>query len=106
MRKSYFTKLPLPVAVAAVLTACGSSSPEPDESQEDVVLAGVLDDDLVKERVICKRQRPLGTHVAVKVCKTESQIEAERKAAQDSMGMLRTISGDNSGMETGSQSRN
>lgn len=38
------------------------------------------------ERVVCRRERVLGSNRKVRVCKTVAQMEREREAARDSMG--------------------
>jgi hypothetical protein len=36
--------------------------------------------------VICKRQRPVGSHVPVRVCRTRLQMERDREAAYRNFG--------------------
>jgi hypothetical protein len=42
---------------------------------------------------VCRKRRPIGSHIPVTVCKTRGQIDGDREAALNSVGMLRTISG-------------
>lgn len=53
----------------------------------------MLDIDYDEDRVICKRQRVAGSHVPRMICKTESQIQAEREALERSAGPLRPMTG-------------
>ena len=81
------------VALIALLTACGSSPPNPTDAGEELVAGQMLDIDYDEDRVICKRQRVSGSHVPRLICKTESQIAAERDALQRSVGPLRPMTG-------------
>jgi hypothetical protein len=38
-----------------------------------------------KPRVICTMERPLGSNIAQRVCRTEEAVNAERQAAQDAI---------------------
>jgi len=37
------------------------------------------------ERMICRREKPLGSNLATRVCRTQAQMEREKKAAQEAM---------------------
>ncbi len=80
------------LAAALILSGCATS-----ESDEYIV-----SDLAPEEEVICKRQRPVGSHIPVRVCRTRAQIEADKEAAMREVGPLRTIGGD----ETGGRPRN
>ena len=38
------------------------------------------------DEVICKRQRPVGSHIPVRVCRTRAQIEREREVLYRTFG--------------------
>ena len=82
--------LPL-IAIALVgISACASADRAPD-----ILAAGdpVVADEKV-DRVVCRRQREVGSHVPVTVCLPESQMEAERGELQKAIGPLRPMTGD------------
>jgi len=76
-----------------LMSACGSTSETPESGGETVVVADTLDKDLGGDKMICRRQRVVGSHIPIQVCKTEAQLAREREDALDSVGMLRTIGG-------------
>ena len=45
------------------------------------------------EEVICRRYRPVGSHIPTTVCRTRAEMEAAREAAERAVGPLRTMSG-------------
>jgi hypothetical protein len=78
----------------AVLVACGSAPPESTDAGEEEQVAGTLIDvDYDEDRLICKRQRVVGSHVPQTICKTESQIRAEREALESRVGPRRPVTG-------------
>ncbi|MDH4073722.1 MAG: hypothetical protein OEV41_11540 [Gammaproteobacteria bacterium] len=66
----------------------------PAEDPEGLVAENVLVEDYVDDPVVCRRQRVAGSHVPVRVCKTESQMKAERDGLQKTIGPLRPMTGD------------
>jgi hypothetical protein len=85
----------LAAGLLAALAACGSARTAPGE---DELVAGNLvggEDD----PVICRRQRVVGSNVPVRVCKTESQMDAERAALERQIGSLRPMTGDTRQMD-------
>ena len=93
MRASQYIGGGMAATFVALLTACGSTPPNPNEAGEELVVGQMLDIDYDEDRVICRRQRVFGSHVPKTICKTESQIAAEREAAQKSLGPLRPMTG-------------
>ena len=83
------SKLPLaglmPLVVAMAAASCSSAERRPD--------APIVADLSPDEEVICRRYRPVGTHIPVQVCRTRAEIEAAREAALRSVGPLRPMSG-------------
>jgi len=86
--------LPL-ILLAAIGTAACASSNRPQAGDPERLVAGdPVAEDYREDRVVCRRQRPVGSHLPITVCRTESQMQAERDAAQDAIGVLRPITGD------------
>ena len=46
-----------------------------------------------RDTLVCRRYRTVGSHMPVRVCRTIAEMEADRAAVQDSMGMLGTMGG-------------
>lgn len=61
----------------SALAAC-TASPGPARTQ--AVSAGQ----------VCTTEKPMGSHMPVRVCRTRAQIEAERKAATAALNQVRT----------------
>lgn len=80
------------IALAAVIAACGAR-PTAEDAADELVAGDVIDVDYDEDRLVCKRQRVIGSNVPRTVCKTESQIEAERQAAEKAVGPLRPMGG-------------
>jgi len=78
-----FAALALFVPVA--LTGCATT----DGNQGDYLVQDLSS----REEVICKRQRHLGSHIPVTVCRTRAQIEADQQAAMRSVGPMRPTGG-------------
>lgn len=38
-----------------------------------------------RDRVVCRRERPVGSHMPRTICRTVAEIEAEREAAQETI---------------------
>ena len=107
----------LVIAMFLSITACvttGLESPEPATNTENANINGdmpaveaqleVVDVPGVpvstnvppaEDEIICRKERPTGTYIAKKVCRTRAQLEAEREAGQDTLDSLsrRTLSG-------------
>lgn len=77
----------------AIVAACRSTVPADAGTETELVTQQVSDDDYEEDPVICRRQRVVGSHVPVRVCKTKSQMEAERRAMQRAIGPLRPMGG-------------
>ncbi len=93
----------LPVAAAATLLVGCSSMPvsqttkdldsapqfsqeEKDAMTEEEKLA-VYNESMTQEKnnLVCRRERPTGSHFKTTVCKTQEEIEQERRSAQDAL---------------------
>ena len=83
---TYHRLLALTVPVI-FLAACITNETEPDED------AVAYQEPMDPNEVICKRQRPIGSHIPVRICRTRAQIEADREAALRATGPLRTMGG-------------
>lgn len=68
------------IAVLAGLSACSGNETEPDGT------IAYEEPRFDRNEVICKRQRPVGSHVPVRVCKTRAQMEMDREAAYRNYG--------------------
>lgn len=78
---------------AVLLVACRSTPPVEAEAETAQVGLAIPNEEYVEDPVICRRQRVIGSHVPVRVCKTKSQMEADRRAAQRAIGPLRPSGG-------------
>lgn len=83
----------LTVSLLGLLTAC-ASSPENGESDEGSLVGQIIDaGDDDGDRMVCRRQRVIGSNVPRTVCKSEAQLKAEREAAEKALGPLRPMTG-------------
>ena len=71
-----------------LMSACGSNSKVPENGGETVVVGAALDQDLDGDKLICRRQRVVGSYTPVEVCKTEAELAWDREHAIDSVGTL------------------
>ena len=86
------TRIPINAALAVtallfLLVACSANDTVPDDGL--VYNEPAMD----PNQVICKRQRPAGSHIPRRVCRTRAQIEQDREAALRATGPLRTMGG-------------
>jgi len=94
---SLYSTMLLPL-IAITLAACASST-KPEEAEPIAVLTVneegeyVFPEDDWRDEVVCRRVRPVGSHVPKKVCKTRGQMEEDELEALESLGPERTISG-------------
>ena len=86
MSRKQFYAILLAIAAPVGIVACATS-----ESGQDASYSSVSE---ARDDVICRRQRTVGSHVPVRVCQTRGQMERDREAALNEVGMLRTMSGD------------
>lgn len=78
-------RLLLVTALASLgVAACAANEADPDY---EYPAAHARND------VICKTVKRTGSHTRVQRCRTRWQIEQERRAALDEVGMLRTMGG-------------
>lgn len=80
MAKSLIRSAPILIAAAIGMAACSGNKTEPDAT----VAYDVPRFD--PHEVICKRQRPVGSHIPVMVCRTRAQMEMDREAAYRNFG--------------------
>ncbi len=83
----------LVLIVASGCASTGTEAPqEPDQVQNEEStktnseVAAYADAD----KLICYRQKEVGSHFSRKICKTRSQIKEDRRAAEDLMDRSRT----------------
>ena len=82
-----YTRSILIMATASLhLVSCATSETRPDAQQAYKIDA--------KDEVVCRRQRTFGSYVTKLVCRTRAEIEADRTAALEMTGPLRTMGGD------------
>lgn len=62
-------------------------------SNEQAADAKAVADAPPKDEVVCRRERPVGSHVPVWVCRDAGDADLEREDAQRALGPLRTMSG-------------
>ena len=67
-------------SVIALGACASSSSPEKGSSSEAAMKVTES-----SERVICRREKKIGTRVGERVCRTEAQIEADREASKETI---------------------
>ena len=63
------------ILVSAVLILSGCATNKPEEYE----LAQINDDDL---QIFCTKEKPIGSHVPMRVCRTKAQIVQEREATR------------------------
>ena len=81
------------VVLTGVLAAC-ASGPEAGESEAESMVGQVIDAGYDEgDRMVCRRQRVIGSNVPRTVCKSEAQLKAEREAAEKAVGPLRPMTG-------------
>lgn len=47
-----------------------------------------------RDEIVCRRERPVGSHVPRQVCRTVRESDENQRRALEAMGPLRTMSGD------------
>lgn len=85
MTSKYFPAGLSLAAALCILAGCSSTGSRPDEP--------IVADLAPGEELICRRYRPVGSHIPVEVCRSRAEIEAAREAALRSVGPLRPMSG-------------
>lgn len=79
------------VTISFILTACGSSSHKVaavkigDEYYKPEPSAAMAIDTGSNEKIVCKKRIVTGSHRKQKTCLTQTQLDAERKAAQENI---------------------
>lgn len=86
MPKEYFHAMLLLAMTSIGMAACAGNE---NRSKEEYLAGRPPEDEL-----ICRRQRPVGSHVPVHICRTRAQVEADREAALNEVGPLRTMGGE------------
>jgi hypothetical protein len=81
------------LTMICTLTACATNTGV-RVSEEDTQLnkAVISHNQTVKpaDKLVCKRERPTGSRLTKKICRTQSQIDAERAAGKKTMDKIRT----------------
>ena len=84
------------IAVAVILTgalaACATGT-ESDEANQESMVGQIIETGDDGDRMVCRRQRVIGSNVPRTVCKSEAQLKAEREAAVKAVGPLRPMTG-------------
>ncbi len=93
MKCSWIAILVLMISACTTTSESGSSGPGAVSSPEPGVEAAKVDEaaavastqvkEQEKEKLVCYREKAVGSHFSKKVCKTRSQMDAERRAAKD-----------------------
>ncbi len=65
------------------------------------LLATETDEDAIREELICKREKQIGTHFKKKVCWTKAELEAMRAESKKSMHQMQNGSLRNKGIKSG-----
>lgn len=86
MLGKHFCTVLLAATAIVGIAACATN-----ETESEPVYAAATE---AREEVICRKQRTVGSHVPKVVCRTRGQMDDERREALDSVGMLRTMGGD------------
>lgn len=81
----------LALSTSIGVAACATGESTPDSDIQASIDADAATD--ARAELVCRKRRPIGSHIPVTVCKTRGQIDGDREAALNSVGMLRTISG-------------
>jgi len=69
--------------------------------EANALLASENDESAIKEELICKREKQIGTHFKKKVCYTRAQLDAIRKASKKSMSEIQNSAQRSSGIKLG-----
>ena len=86
MSEKYFQSILIMATASLSIVACATSETRPDNQQTYKIDA--------RDEVVCRRQRTFGSYVTKLVCRTRGEIEADRTAALEMTGPLRTMGGD------------
>ena len=87
-----FHVLFLALSTSIGVAACATSESPPKSDIQAAIDADAGADS--RAEVVCRKRRPVGSHIPVTVCKTRGQMDRDREAALNSAGMLRTMTGD------------
>lgn len=94
-------KLLMTLTLSLFLVACASSGEQSSKVDVDAKIAAHNQTAKHGDKIVCERVRDTTTRIKRKRCRTNSQIEAEREAGQNSMSEL-----NNSAVTGSSQSGN
>jgi hypothetical protein len=72
---SRFALLLLTVTLGAATVASAQDAPPPTKTEPAKA----------EQKLICKRERSIGSNMVKRVCRTEAQVEAEREAARQGL---------------------
>ena len=86
MSRKYIQSILIIAATNLSIVACASGETELDDQQVNNLPA--------TDEVVCRRERHVGSHVPVMICRTRRQMEEDRREALEAVGPLRTMGGD------------
>jgi hypothetical protein len=112
-------------AILLALAACAANDPPVSPESAETVVAPVVENGATtsgeglealgpsdvpttamvpadENRLICHKERTVGSHISKRVCRTQSEIDAEKTAGQESLRQLsnRTVNGGLQGSES------
>jgi len=80
--------LALASACAAPMATAGGSAPL--KAQAGAAQAAAPGANPEEQKLICESERPVGSNIPRRVCRTPQQIEREREAAQEKIRSMQT----------------
>lgn len=75
------------LALISAFGVAGCATSESEPGNEKFVDAGP------KDEIVCRRERPVGSHVPRDVCYSRRESEENQRRALEALGPLRTMSG-------------
>jgi hypothetical protein len=73
---------------SACATSTAPASKAPVKAQSGAAATGVAADD---QKLICQMERPVGSNIPKRVCRTQAQIDRERESAQDKIREMQQV---------------
>ena len=91
----------LVLALALSVTGCISTEHSSDRVYSDAEQAKKIAYAVNSDGLVCKKEKPTGTHFAVKVCRTVAEMERMREKADRTSRRMRTNNQVNRGTTSG-----
>ena len=88
MSRKHIQSILIIAATTLTIVACASGETQSDDQQVNNLPAS--------DEVVCRRERHVGSHVPVMICRTRRQMEEDQREAMDAVGPLRTMGGNES----------